>query len=204
MERRLIDEYARLHATTDYGASGYKMLPFLLPQVLALKPTSLVDYGCGRSRLAEMLAEKAGIGRIAKYDPAVPQWAEKPGEVFDLLINVDVLEHVPDEEIDAVAAEMAAMAREALIVIDTRPAKARLSDGRDAHVSRHDEGWWLERLRRAWPTLRPFRAYRHGRVGFKTFEAELPPHQAFIIRAQGVIARHARRWARILSGGRRG
>lgn len=204
MKRALIDEYSRLHATTDYGGSGHKVLPFLLPHVLAVKPASIVDYGCGRSNLALLLADKAGIGSVAMYDPAVPERSVKPAALADLLINVDVLEHVPDEEIDAVVAEMATMAREALIVVDTRPAKALLSDGRNAHVSQHGEAWWLERLKRAYPTLRPFRMRRHGRVGFKTFDAALPAIEEWSIMSREVAARHARRWARILTGRGRG
>mgnify|MGYP001766020435 CR=1 FL=1 len=200
MKRALIDEYSRLHATTDYGGSGHKVLPFLLPHVLALKPASIVDYGCGRSNLAELLAARAGIATVAMYDPAVPERATKPAAIADLLINVDVLEHVPDEEIDAVVAEMASMARDALIIVDTRPAKARLSDGRNAHVSQHGEAWWLERLRRFYPTLRPFPARRHGRVGFKTFDAALPAFEEWSIMSRLVVARHARRWARLLTG----
>lgn len=203
MERRLIDEYSHLHAVSGYGASGYKMLPFMLPQVLALRPRSIVDYGCGKSDLARSIAAKAGIGTVAMYDPAIPTRAEKPREIFDLLINVDVLEHVPDEEIDAVVAEMASMARDALIVVDTRPAKFLLSDGTNAHVSLHDEAWWLERLRKSFPTLRPVRIRRKGRVGFKTFDAALSPSQEWAVTAREVVARHARRWVGLLTGRRR-
>lgn len=200
MERSLISEYEQLHSAGDYGGSGYKMLPFMLPHVLALGPGSIVDYGCGKSRLAELVAEKAGIPRVAMYDPAIPARAAKPDGVFDLLINVDVLEHIPDPEIDGVVAEMASMARDALIVVDTRPAKFLLSDGTNAHVSQHDEAWWLERMRCSFPTLRPIRIRRKGRVGFKTFDATPSAVEEWSVMTREVVARHARRWARILSG----
>lgn len=200
MERRLLDEYRHLHSAGDYGGSGYKLLPFLLPQVLALKPASIVDYGCGKSELAALLAVKAGIGRVAMYDPALPARATKPEGTFDLLVNVDVLEHIPDEEIDAVVAEMASMTRDALIVVDTRPAKFRLSDGTNAHVSLHDEAWWLDRLKRFFPSLRPIRVRRKGRVGFKTFDAAPSAGLEFAVTVREVVRRHARRWARILTG----
>lgn len=200
--RRLIAEYTRLHGGGSYGRTGNGALATLLPHILALKPKSLVDYGCGRSDLARLVGARAGIPDVAVFDPAVPERAVRPERVFDLLINVDVLEHVPDEEIDAVVAEMARMARQALIMVDTRPAKARLSDGRDAHVSLHDEAWWWDRLRRSFPTLRPIRAFRRGRVAFKTFDAVLPPVAAARIVVRETVARFLGRMAARLSPGR--
>ena len=194
VKRTLIDEYSRFHDSGEYGRSGDGALATLLPHVLALKPASLVDYGCGRSNLAHLVAEKAKIGTVATFDPAVPERGPKPDRISDLLINVDVLEHVPDEEIDAVVAEMASLGREALIIVDTRPAKAILSDGRNSHVSMHDEAWWLARLRRSFPTLRPIRVHRRGRVGFKTFDAELPAFEAWVITQREIFARRFHRW----------
>ncbi len=189
MERRLIGEYAAIHSRTRYGATGDKVLPYLLPHALALRPASLVDYGCGQSRLADILAAKAGIATVRRYDPAIPDLAEPPAEPFDLLINVDVLEHVPDDELDAVMAEMAAMARHALIVIDTRPAKLILSDGRNAHVSLHDGPTWAKRLARHWPAVKPIPILRKGRVAFKTFDAGLPAVVGAAITTREVLAR---------------
>ena len=147
--RRLIAEYTRQHGGGSNGRIGNGVLATLMPHVLAPRPQSLADYGCGRSDLARLVAARADVGDVAVFDPAVPERAKRPARVLDLSINVDVLEHVPDEEIDAVAAEMASMARDVLIMVDTRPAEARLSDGRDAQMSLHDEAWWWERLRRS-------------------------------------------------------
>ena len=61
--------------------------------------------------MARLVGARARIPDVAVFDPAVPERAVRPERVFDLLINVDVLEHVPDEEIDAVVAEMADLDR---------------------------------------------------------------------------------------------
>lgn len=198
MERKLIGDYERLHTTTaDYGATGYKALPFLLPHILALRPRSLIDYGCGRSDLAARLGRKAAIPAVAGYDPGVAELSQRPEEIFDLLVSVDVLEHVPDDELDAVIAEMAGMAREAIIVIDTAPARTTLADGRNAHVSLHDREEWLRRLKPHFPSIRPIRIRRHARVAFKTFDAGLPPVRHGLVEARERVYRLATKLRRL-------
>jgi hypothetical protein len=202
MERKLIGEYVRLHATGPYGGSGHKSLPYLLPHVAALKPGSVVDYGCGQSNLALLLGERAGVTDITLYDPGIPARAERPSGVKDLLINVDVLEHVPDDELDAVMADMASMAREAIIVIDTKPARLTLSDGRNAHVSLHNGEAWLKRLRPHFPIIRPIVIRRPGRVGFKTFDASLGALAESWIRNRELLRRHGARLVNLALGRR--
>ncbi|TDW25946.1 methyltransferase family protein [Rhizobium azibense] len=172
MERKFIDDYAHLHSSGVYGFGG-RHLPEVLPHLMAFKPESLIDYGAGRSRIAERLGKKAGIRDVVAFDPAIPDRATPPNRRFSVVVSFDVLEHIPEEEMDAVLREMATLAPNALHVIDTRPAKATLSDGRNAHVSQHDEEWWLERLGHFWPGTVPF-AMKRGRVGIKTWQNSLP------------------------------
>ena len=201
MDRNLIAEYAHLHATARYGATGSWAVPYLLPHLVALGPRSLIDYGCGQSDLASRLARKAAIPDIVRYDPAIPELATPPRRKFDVLINVDVLEHVLDSEIDNVVAEMAAMTTHAAIIIDTKPAKTLLRDGRNAHVSQHDGAWWQERLSRILPGVRPFAVGRPSRVAFKTWDAELPRFHTFWLTTRERVGRGGRRLLSKLGGG---
>jgi hypothetical protein len=196
MDRSLIREYAHLHRTSHYGATAHKSLPYVLPHILALKPCSLVDYGCGQSNLAELLAAKASISTIARFDPALPEFAARPTHVFDVLVNVDVLEHIPEEEIDGVAADMSSMCRHAFLVIDTGPALTLLSDGRNAHVSQHEGQWWLRRLSTHFPHLRPVPIGRPRRVAFKTWDTSLPWFRHKFIEWRERATRHAGRFLR--------
>jgi hypothetical protein len=193
MERTLISEYERKHQISRYGATGHKSLPDILSHVIALSPRSIVDYGCGQSDLIFALAGRIPLERFARFDPAIPEFADKPKGRFDLLVSVDVLEHVPDGEIDVVAAEMAAMATDAILIIDTGPATVTLSDGRNAHVSQHGGDWWADRLRPHFPSLRPFRVGRKRRAGFKTFDAELPLPARYYVELRESILRSVRR-----------
>jgi hypothetical protein len=186
MERRLIADYEYFHAAEIYGTGG-RHYPYVLAHVLALSPDSLVDYGAGRSDIALRLARKAKSKRVARFDPAVPEFAQKPAGVFDLLVSFDVLEHVPREEMDSVLAEMARMASHALHVIDIKPAKAVLSDGRNAHVSLHTEAEWQALLARYWPSIRPIPHRSPSRVAFKTWDAALPTWRHRLIEGRELL-----------------
>jgi hypothetical protein len=172
VERSLIADYEYFHSAEIYGTGG-RHFAFILPHILALKPGSLIDYGAGRSDIALRVGRKAGIkDKVARFDPAVPAVAQKPEGRFDLLISLDVLEHIPEKELDTVLDEMASMANHALHVIDIRPAKTILSDGRNAHVSLHDVAWWQARLAQHLPNVRHIP--HHNRAVFKTWDAALP------------------------------
>ncbi len=164
----LIDQYRRIHASAAYGTTSVKNLRFIRPEIQLLKPASIVDYGCGQSQLVDML-ELGYPASLVRYDPAIPAFSQKPAGVFDLLINVDVLEHIEDSDLDAVIAEMRSLCRDALIIIDTKPAKKLLSDGRNAHVTIRSHDWWRNRLARHFAHLEAISTVRRSRAGFRTW-----------------------------------
>lgn len=184
MANSLVGEYAKLHARHRYGATARHALADMLPHIMALKPASLIDFGCGQSNLAFLIAAKAGIPETHRYDPAIPEIAALPDKQVELAVNVDVMEHIPDEEIDAVLASIAASAKDALFVIDTGPAKLLLSDGRNAHVSQHGSDWWLARLKPHFPTIRAMPIHRRARVAFKTWDGEVRGLTGLAVRAR--------------------
>lgn len=164
----LIEQYRQIHATSVYGDTSTKNLRFLRPEILLLRPRSIIDYGCGQSRLLDQL-DLRYPAKLMRYDPAIPPYARKPESPADLLINVDVLEHIEERDLDAVIAEMASLSRNAIIIIDTKAASAVLPDGRNAHVTIRPHAWWRNRLSRYFPALYPLAAARRSRAGFKTW-----------------------------------
>ncbi|MEM6384342.1 MAG: methyltransferase domain-containing protein [Pseudomonadota bacterium] len=164
----LISQYTSIYESKRYGDTSIKNLRFVLPQVAALKPASILDYGCGRSKLVDALSSSVGA-TASRYDPAIAEFSERPTGQFDLLINIDVLEHIPEDDLDAVLGEMRALCREALIVIDTRPAETLLPDGSNAHCTLHDHAWWHERLARTFGHVHPIQVARRSRAAFRTW-----------------------------------
>ena len=171
MSDDLIQQYRLIHSREAYGNTSVKNLAYILPLIDELKPASIIDFGCGQSNLADELAKATGA-RVARYDPAIPEHSTKPEGTFDLLVNVDVLEHVPEAELEPIIAEMAAFAKNAIIVIDTGPAVLILPDGRNAHVTQHDQDWWAMKLGAHFPYLEPIRVRSKRRAAFKTWKSD--------------------------------
>jgi 2-polyprenyl-3-methyl-5-hydroxy-6-metoxy-1,4-benzoquinol methylase len=133
--RAHIGAYAEMHATRYYGHSATELhLDMVANVVRTLRPASILDYGCGRSDLAAHFWLD-GKRRIVRYDPAIPAFKRMPTETFDLVLCCDVLEHVPMASVDRVLAEVRARATRAVFTISTKLARARLPDGRNAHVT---------------------------------------------------------------------
>lgn len=139
--RDTVAQYAEMHGRA-YGASATELwLDLVAAEVVKINPASIIDYGCGRSDLlAHFWAD--GRRRLARYDPAIPAFKEKPAGRYDLAICCDVMEHIRLEDVDRVLGEIKALADRVLFTISLRPARARLPDGRNAHVTLLTAGEW--------------------------------------------------------------
>lgn len=134
-------QYQEMHAKA-YGTSAYLFFDAIAEQVVNLNPSSVLDYGCGRSDLVAHFW-KDGARRVAKYDPAIPQFKEMPDGSFDLVLCTDVMEHIPMTEVEQVLSDVKSKSRNALFTISMRPARARLPDGRNAHVTLLNAKEWM-------------------------------------------------------------
>jgi hypothetical protein len=198
----LVDYYARTHAARVYGTSSVKYLRYLRPEITLLRPASILDYGCGQSVFLDCLNLGYDV-ELLRYDPAIPAYSKLPENRAGLLVSIDVLEHIEEADLDKVMAEMRASAREALIVIDTVPAKHTLPDGRNAHVSLHPHAWWRERLAGHFEYLEPVKTARRSRAAFRTWPHSgadglrlhaLRARESAAYYAKRLIGRHKRHW----------
>ncbi len=198
----LIDYYRGTHARRVYGTSSVKYVRYLRPEIRLLRPRSILDYGCGQSLFLDCL-DLDFAPKLLRYDPAIAAYAEPPAERVDLLVCIDVLEHVEECDLDDVLAHMAGLCRHALIVVDTRPAKHTLPDGRNAHVTLHEHAWWRERLGRHFAHLEPVATPRRSRAGFRTWARQpgdarryrlLRAREDTVHYALRLVGRHKTRW----------
>jgi 2-polyprenyl-3-methyl-5-hydroxy-6-metoxy-1,4-benzoquinol methylase len=106
---------------------------------------TLLDYGCGQGVQygKDMdLAEKWGVD-VTKYDPAVPEYDKVPDSMFDMVVCVDVLEHIPEEELKGVIEEIFSKAKKCVFfTVCPRAAKKTLPDGRNCHLTIRPLIWW--------------------------------------------------------------
>jgi hypothetical protein len=152
-------EQARLHAVGNYGTASLQYGQMVSQIVENSGAKTLLDYGCGSMRnLAKVLdcnVEYEG------YDPAVPAFAADP-DAADLVVCIDVLEHIEPDCLDAVLDHIKAKALgHVFLTIHTGPAVKTLSDGRNAHLIQQPPAWWLPKLMQRWSLLQ-FQANKHG------------------------------------------
>lgn len=106
---------------------------------------TLLDYGCGRGVQygPDMdLAGKWGV-KVECYDPAVPEFSRLIGHQVDMVICVDVLEHIPEEELHDVIKEIFSLAKKCVfLTVCPRAAKKVLPDGRNCHLTIRPLVWW--------------------------------------------------------------
>lgn len=140
--REHIGAYQELHATRHYGDSASEFhLDDAALIVNAVNPLSILDYGCGRSDLVAHFW-RDGRRRIERYDPALPRFSEMPKGRFDLVFCCDVLEHIPFASVDKVLFEIKEKTGVVFFTISTKLAKARLPDGRNAHITLLTKSEW--------------------------------------------------------------
>lgn len=134
-------QYRRLYEP-HYGASATGLyFDLVAPLVLSRNPASILDYGCGRSDFAAHFWAD-GRRRIARFDPAVAGYEAMPEGEFDLVLCLDVMEHIRMEDVGRVLGEIRAKSANVLFAISLRPARAVLPDGRNAHVTLLSAGEW--------------------------------------------------------------
>jgi uncharacterized Rossmann fold enzyme len=140
------DEYAEqnrlLHKINPtYGVSVLAHLDTIKKLYEVTESKSILDYGCGKGMLAKNLEFP-----IFEYDPAI-SGKDSPPRPADLVICVDVLEHIEPDFLNAVLNDISRCTKKiAFLVISTRAAVKTLPDGRNTHLIQEKKDWWKEKL----------------------------------------------------------
>lgn len=151
-------EYAKLnsdlHKTKpSYGTNGAKRIAAIKEIAKEYEIETILDYGCGKGMLKK--AAKDLPFQITNYDPAFPQWAALPNNVYDLVLVGDVLEHVEPGLIDNVLEHIySCTGKIAYLTVATIPAKKFLADGRNAHLIVEPYSWWEEKINRLFDVIK--------------------------------------------------
>jgi 2-polyprenyl-3-methyl-5-hydroxy-6-metoxy-1,4-benzoquinol methylase len=138
------------HAAGKWGADGAKHADAVLAYADELEAETILDYGCGEMALAEAIKDRR---RVSGFDPGVPGREGMP-KPCDLVVCTDMLEHAELERLNDVLGHIRSIClKGAYFVISTKPAKAILADGRNAHLIVHPAAWWIKGLTTAGFTI---------------------------------------------------
>lgn len=145
--KNLIEQYKILHKNPKrkgYG-NGYNPNTLNLDHLNKFLKDNLskiiLDYGCGKGDLTKYLNKSYNC---YGYDPAINEYNnEHKDKNFDTIVCLDVLEHIPENEIDALLEHIKSYNVNALyFIISTRYAKTLLPDGRNCHETVKPKEWW--------------------------------------------------------------
>jgi hypothetical protein len=166
------DQYKQIHAGKRYGISGDRTVDRLL-EVIDRSSTSLLDYGAGQANTAKLLATALGFDskdQYYAYDPNVQRRNSRPDRTFDLVVCTDVMEHVPEDEVDNVLVDIwGYVDKEAFFVIALQLAGEILPNGENAHCTVQPKEWWEKKLRDVWVNVEEVKQFSnpYSIVGFK-------------------------------------
>lgn len=166
---RLIEQYRLLHKRKKYGAYSTDQFHYILPWLETINPNTILDYGCGQSLLVDQLA-KALNASPKRYDPAISKYAVPPSEPIDCVINTDVLEHIPERDIDQFLTAIAEVSGHVFFNISSVPAVNLLPNGENAHCTVENNGWWRDRLKAFFPNVTEVPSFRTSTCSFITWQ----------------------------------
>ena len=128
-----------------YGTSSEDLLDLIAPHVIKLNPENILDFGCGRSNLINHFWND-GKRRLFKYDPAIREYRNLMVTKYDLVICTDVLEHIPTDYLPKFFFNLKELSDKFIISVSLVPARQKLSDGSNAHISLLKKKDWINRL----------------------------------------------------------
>jgi len=171
-----IEHYKTIHAEApEYGA-GSRHFNFVLAILVYLRSRTVIDYGCGKGVLAEQLTKIPHLF-CEKYDPAIPEYDIKPDQKFDCLINTDVLEHIPEPELDRTLRHFPDLSDQAIVIPHLRKAAQILPNGENAHCTLKSPEQWSDILCGYYPNveLLPHESDRHALLLCSQEDVDLEP-----------------------------
>lgn len=119
---------------------------------------TILDYGSGKGhqyvkkfdfkgKKFKKISDYWDVDQIVCYEPAYPPFENLPEGKFDGVISIDVLEHIPFDDIDWVLKEIFGFANKfVFITVSGRPSNKVLPSGDNAHCTVRSVKWWTHRL----------------------------------------------------------
>ena len=167
----LIEAYKHLHED-ETKFTGISIIPFVIDLYNIIqynKCKSLLDYGCGKAvgytkKFKDIDPKKKipnfnvplhtywGVEDLSLYDPGTLEYPTLPSKKSDLVLCTDVLEHIPEDDLDWIIREIFSLANTTVFLnVSCQLAKKTFTSGKykgeNVHVSVFDHSWWLNKIK---------------------------------------------------------
>jgi SAM-dependent methyltransferase len=150
----------------DYAAFDGGGIRSLIDTILTIiadkKSVTILDFGCGTAihwhkhtlvnktkSLMTVLGEK--VQGFYRYDPAVDIYSKKPTTKFDLVVCSDVLEHIPDSELQNFIDEASSYVDTGgtlMFSVSTSPSNNSFLSGENMHINIKSPDEWVQLLKK--------------------------------------------------------
>ena len=161
---KLIEYYKELRSKNVFkGISLIKHMKSIGDQIKKYKCKTLLDYGSGKgllyskeysyidSILDKPIQEYWGLESHQCYDPGHPEHSKYPINKYDIVISVDVLEHIPEEDLTWFIKEILSLSKEVVYInVACYPALKIFKDGTNVHVSIFEPKEWFDFIIKIW------------------------------------------------------
>ena len=179
----LVEAYKDLHKEED-KFRGISLVPFaydIYNILLHNNCKSILDYGCGKAipykenhrdvdpkkkipNFDKPLHKWWGIDELFLYDPAYPEHDKLPTKKYDMVICTDVLEHIPEEDLDWIIREICSLSNKTVFInVSGEPALKTFTTGKykgeNVHVSLFDHEWWVNKAKHVWEDYKHLKIY---------------------------------------------
>lgn len=123
-----------------------------------LKPKNILDYGCGNGILLKLLKHKYPKINIDGYDPAIKEFSVISNNHYDMIINTDVLEHIPKNDICDVLNHIKSLSNNVFFCLHHGKAWTILPNGENAHIKIEPKEWYHNLMRNYFDIIIPLKA----------------------------------------------
>ena len=154
----LIDGRKRDAKNAYDGKSTLAFAPIIKKIITYENINNMIDYGCGKGNFYRNdfnLGNKK-IPALSKfwnidiklYDPCYKKYSKFPkDETFDLTICIDVLEHIPETDIEWILKRFLKISKKFIFInVACYEAIALLPDGKNAHINIQKPNWWSNKI----------------------------------------------------------
>ena len=119
---------------------------------------NMLDYGCGKGFFYDnpFYLKEEKIDPLKKfwnididlYDPCYEKYSDlSPDKIYDLIICIDVLEHVPRQDINWLLNKIFSISKKYVFInLACYYSNALLPDGSNAHINVNDKNWWFNKI----------------------------------------------------------
>jgi len=146
-KKEYTNQYSAIHNSENYGVSSENFKDFISILIDDIKVNNVLDYGCGKSKLSDELAKKLNIKNY-KYDPSIEGLDNIPVNKVDLIINTDVLEHIPEDILDNVLEKIASLSSKVYFNIHNGIVAGFKFGEESPHCTVHPAKWWKSKLQK--------------------------------------------------------